>query len=77
MPSSKAALTAKIAALAAENLTLRMQIAAQEDILTMQNGAMDEIGRLIETFPGGMVAQIVMVLERHGVKVQTQRRALQ
>lgn len=68
---------AELVAQAAEILTLKMQIGAQDNVIGYQNGGFDEIKQLIEEYPGGMVAKIVAVLERHGVKVQTQRRALQ
>jgi hypothetical protein len=68
---------AKCAELETENRTLRMQLAAQDDVIAMQNGAMDEIGRLIEDLPGGLLAKITVVLHRHGVKVLRPQRPLQ
>ena len=66
MPSSKAALTARIAELQKENTTLRMEIGALENILAYYNGSFEEMKKLIETMPGGLVASIGMVLGRHG-----------
>lgn len=51
--------------------------AALEAIIALQNGAMDEMGRLIEAMPGGLVAQLQTILERHGVSVNRPQRPLQ
>lgn len=66
MPSSKAALTARIAELTKENTTLRMEVGALENILAYYNGSFEEMKKLIETMPGGLVAQLGMLLGRHG-----------
>lgn len=57
--------------------TLEMQISALEQIVAMQNGAFDAIGREIEQMNGGMVARIVAILERHGTHVRRPQQPLQ
>lgn len=59
-----------------EDAVLLQQISALENIIALQNGALDEIGSLIEQMPGGMVAKIVAVLERHGVQVNRPQKPL-
>jgi hypothetical protein len=74
MPSSKAALTAKIAeleaelrAVKAEALVLRIELDSREAVISYQNGGMDEMGRVIDRMGGGMLAELKSILTRHGV----------
>jgi hypothetical protein len=57
--------------------TLEMQLAAMEGVIAVQNGAMDEMGKLLGKLEGGMVARLVAILERHGVKVNRTQQPLQ
>jgi len=61
----------------AEIRTLEMQVGALENIIALQNGAMDEIGRLMSALPAGLVAKTCHILERHGVKVPRPQKPLQ
>lgn len=57
--------------------TLEMQLSAQDAVIAMQNGALDEIGALIEQMPGGLLAKIQYILERHGVRLNRPQKSLQ
>lgn len=51
--------------------------AGLEGIIALQNGGFDEIARIIEEMPGGTIAKIVAVLERHGTRVNRPQKPLQ
>jgi len=68
---------AQLATRAAENLTLRMQCEAQENILSYYNGSCEEMGKLIDDMSGGLVARLKRILARHGVVFAPERRPLQ
>ena len=50
---------------------------ALEAIILLQNNALDAIGKEIEGMHGGMLANIVKILERHGTHVDRPQRPLQ
>lgn len=84
MPSSQKALKdkvadleARVAELTAEAFMLRMQCEAQDQVIALQNGAMDEMGKLIDRMPGGLVAALKVILRRHGVVFQPEKQPLQ
>jgi hypothetical protein len=83
MPSSQSVLKAKIAELEAEqratkaeSLVLRMELDSREAVISYQNGAMEEMGKLIDEMGGGLVANLKIILARHGVTFRRERAAM-